>query len=330
MGHCDCGENRAAGYIDDFMGASPESLAQINFESALALARSLGLRISQTPGHVSPPSTECECLGILYDTERNTMQLPKDKVDALTDLLKVWVTKQTASEHELAVLCGRLLYASGVIFAGRLFLNRCLATKRRASRHTKPITLDEDFWADIKWWQAAIALRNGISFLVPDSSIHITLDASTNGFYGGLPGLGAYNHSTHQYFSAAPTPEYRDLCIADLELITHVVAVNMWGSEWKGAEITIHTDNQACWHLLRNGRSRDDQRLHMSRNVATNQIVNQWRLVSEWIPTSENTLADALSRVADRNQREKFQDHCDRLGGIPRQRHVNPEMFKFR
>ena len=161
-------------------------------------------------------------------------------------------------------------------------------------------------------------------------SVHVTLDASTNGFYGGLPGLGAYNHSTHQYFSTAPTPEYRDLCIADLELITHVVAVNLWGSEWKGVEVTIHTDNQACWHLLRNGRSRDDRRLRMSRGVATNQITNQWRLVSEWIPTTENSLADALSRVADSNQREKFQDHCDRLGGIPRQRHVNPEMFKFR
>ena len=327
--HCDCGENRAAGYIDDFMGASPESLAQINFDSALALAKSLGLRISQTPGHVSPPNTVCECLGILYDTERNTMRLPPDKVVALTALLKVWVSKQTASEHELAVLCGKLLYAAGVIFAGRLFLNRCLATKRRASRHSTPITLDEDFWADIRWWQSAIALRNGITFLVPDSTVHVTLDASTNGFYGGLPGLGAYNHSTHQYFSTAPIPEYRDLCIADLELITHVVAVNLWGSEWKGMEVTIHTDNQACWHLLRNGRSRDDRRLRMSRRVATNQITNQWRLVSEWIPTSENSLADALSRVADRNQRESFQDHCDRLGGIPMQRHVSSEMYNF-
>ena len=67
----------------------------------------------------------------------------------------------------------------------------------------------------------------------------------------------------------------------------------------------------------------------MSRRVATNQITNQWRLVSEWIPTSENSLADALSRVADSSQRESFQDHCDRLGGIPMQLHVSPEIYQF-
>ena len=75
------------------MGAAPQFLAQINFDSALALAKSLGLRISQTKGHVSPPSTICECLGILYHTERNTMQLPQDKVVALTALLNDWVSK---------------------------------------------------------------------------------------------------------------------------------------------------------------------------------------------------------------------------------------------
>merc|ERR1712105_254410 len=167
------------------MGASPESLAQINFDSALALAKSLGLRISQTPGHVSPPNTVCECLGILYDTEKNTMRLPQDKVDALTALLKVWVSKQTASEHELAVLCGRLLYAAGVIFAGRLFLNRCLATKRRASRLPKPTILTRDFFQDIEWWLDAIQTRNGVSFLVPVSTVHISLDASSNGWKNG-------------------------------------------------------------------------------------------------------------------------------------------------
>ena len=328
-GHCDCGDNRACGYVDDFLGVSPECLAQINFNSVLALADHLGLRLSQTPGHVAAPSTVCECLGVLYDTERNTMRLPQDKVDALTTLLAVWVQKEIASEHELAVLCGKLLYAANVISAGRLFLNRCLATKRRASRHRKPIMLDSDFWADIRWWQEAISLRNGISFLVPDNTLHISLDASTNGFYDGKPGIGAYNHQNHEFISATPPPELSDLCIADLELLAHVVSVRIWGPNWKGCEITIHTDNMATYYLLTNGRSRDDRRLRMSRAVATSEIRSQCRLVSKWIPTTENTLADALSRVGDQAQRLKFQEHCDRLSGIPRQRHVSPEMFGF-
>ena len=329
LGHCICGENRAAGYIDDFIGVSPECLAQLNFSSVLALADHLGLRLSQTPGHISPPSSVCECLGIIYDTDKNVMRLPQDKVEDLTNILVSWISKQSASEHELAVLCGKLLYAANVIHAGRLFLNRCLATKRRASRHRKPITLDRDFWDDIRWWQEAIALRNGISFLVPDQTLHISLDASTNGFYDGKPGIGAYNHQNHQYISTTVPPELSEMCIADLELIAHVVSVRVWGPSWKGAEVTIHTDNMATFFLLTNGRSRDDQRLRMSRSVSTCEVTSQCRLISKWIPTSENTLADALSRVGDPAQRRKFQEHCDQLGGIPRQRHVTPEMFSF-
>ena len=329
LDHCECGDNRACGYVDDFLGVSPECLAQLNFNSVLALADHLGLRLSQTPGHIAAPSTECECLGVLYNTENNTMRLPQDKLEALTALLVVWINKKTATEHELAVLCGKLLYAANVISAGRLFLNRCLATKRRASRFREAIYLDEDFWADVRWWQEAIALRNGVSFLVPDDTLHMSLDASTNGFYDGKPGIGAYNHKNHQYISTTVPPELSDLCIADLELLAHVISVRIWGPDWKGAEVTVHTDNMATFFLLTNGRSRDDRRLKMSRAVATCEIVSQCRLISKWIPTSENTLADILSRVGDPAQRRRFQEHCDQLGGIPRQRHVSPEMFRF-
>ena len=189
--------------------------------------------------------------------------------------------------------------------------------------------LDADFMADIRWWQSAIQLRNGISFLVPHATIHISLDASTDGWYQGQPGLGAYNHQNHEYFSVPATGVFTELGIADLELLAHVVAVRLWAQSWNGHEVAIHTDNQATWYLLRNGRSREDLRLRMSRTIATASVESQFRLVSEWIPTTENTLADALSRVGDPAQRRKFSEHCDKLQGIPRQRSVAPEHFSF-
>ena len=165
----------------------------------MRLADTLGLRLSRTPGHISPPSPICECLGVLYDTDRNVMQLPQDKVTDLTAILLDWSNKTRATEHELSVLCGKLLWACNVIFAGRLFLNRCLATKRFASRlENRTTILSSDFFDDIKWWQAAIAKRNGVSFLVPQSEIHISLDASSNGWESGKPGIGGYNHELHQ------------------------------------------------------------------------------------------------------------------------------------
>ena len=189
--------------------------------------------------------------------------------------------------------------------------------------------LDSDFMSDIRWWQSAVVSRNGVCFLVPDATIHISLDASTDGWFQGKPGLGAYNHANHEYFAVTPPDEFSELTIADLELLAHVVSVRLWGPGWKGSEVAIHTDNMATFFLLTNGRSRDDRRLRMSRCIATSEIQCQYRIVPKWIPTTENTLADALSRIADPSQRKRFQDHCDRLGGIPRQRHVDDSLFNF-
>ena len=327
--HCKCGENLAEGYIDDFIGVSPEPLAMLQFDSAMALARTLGLRVSRTPGHVSPPDTSCECLGIQYDTVDNTMRLPQDKVDDFLQMLDVWSNKTVATEHELSVLCGKLLYASNVVFAGRLFLNRCLATKRFAASLKKPTTLTDDFFADVSWWQEAIKYRNGVSFLVPKSHIHVSLDASSNGWKAGAPGLGGYNHQSHQFFSATPPPHLSHLSIADLELLAHVVALHIWAPEWADSQVTVHTDNQACWHLLRNGRTREDIRLRMSRWISMEQVKCSFRITSAWIQTSENNLADALSRVGDSGHRQLFDEHCRSLGGIPTECHVRPEYFEF-
>merc|ERR1712015_12206 len=159
-----------------------------------------------------------------------------------------------------------------------------------------PTILTRDFFQDIEWWIDAIQTRNGVSFLVPVSSVHVSLDASSNGWKNQTPGLGGYNHNTHEFFATTPPPHLQHLSIADLELLAHIVALHIWDHLWENKVVTIHTDNQACWHLLRNGRSREDLRLRMSRWMATQQVNKGFRLTSEWIPTTENNLADALSR----------------------------------
>ena len=327
--HCDCGENFSAGYIDDFIGVSPESLAFLQFQSAIDLANMLGCRLSTTPGHISPPNTECECLGILYNTEKNTMSLPRDKVSDVSSILQDWVTRERATEHELSVLAGKLLYCANVIFAGRLFLNRCLAVKRFAATKNKPIYLTEDFREDIRWWQKAILVRNGISFLVPVSTIHISLDASSNGWHQEKPGIGGFNHHTNQFFSTQTAQKCEDWCIANQELVAHVIAIHLWAADWNCSQVTIHTDNQACWFLLNKGRSRDDLRLRMSRWIATQQIQKNFRITSVWIPTKENNVADALSRPTDPGQTQKLQEFYKTLPESPTQCLVRPEFFDF-
>ena len=231
--HCDCGDNASKPYIDDVICASAEVLANDNFSSFLALADHLGLRLSSTPGHISPPGPVCTALGLEYDTDKNTVSLPQAKRDDLIELLKHWLDTPKAAEKDLASISGKLLQACGVIFAGRLFLNRILATKRRAARALhKTIYLDEAFRDDVQWWLEALVLRNGVSFLVQKSTAVITLDASTTGWSDGSPGIGAYNFDRNEFISVSPPQHLHSLHINDLELLAHVLVARVWGDEY--------------------------------------------------------------------------------------------------
>ena len=286
--------------------------------------------LSLTPVHLVPPSSRCTALGLEYDLEANTIALPPDKVSSILKLLEDWRSRESASEKDLCSLAGKLVYAAGVISSGRLFLNRVLATKRRATSSGLHIILDATFFADIDWWIEAISLRNGITFLESASTTHIAKDASSDGWYGGLPGIGIFNFSTNEYVACTPPPLFRDWIIADLELLAHVLAGNIWGSSWSGHVVTGETDSSACFYLLQNGRTRHQNRLEMSRHFATTQVRNNFQWKTKWISTHLNILPDALSRWGDPKYHKVFHDHCHLLGIVnPVQLHVSPEMFSF-
>ena len=328
--HCECGDNSCKPYIDDAICASPEAFSHDNFSSFLALANHLGLRLSTTPGHVSPPGPICIALGLEYDTDKNTVSLPRAKRDALSKLLKYWLDTPKATEKDLASVSGKLLQACGVIFAGRLFLNRVLATKRRAARATyKTIYLDEAFRDDVQWWLEALDLRNGVSFLVQKSTMVITLDASTTGWSDGSPGIGAYNYDKNEYISVSPPPQLHNLHISDLELLAHVLVARVWGPELESIHVKVYTDNKCCWYLAKNGRSAHDQRLRMARIFALSQVEHNYRVEPAWISTGDNWLADAYSRPADEKSKERIRVFSQNIGVNPIQRHIKPEMFNF-
>ena len=111
----------------------------------------------------------------------------------------------------LSSLDGKLIYAGGVIASGRLLINGVLALKRRASLFGAPIILDEAFFDDIRWWIGAINLRNGITFLEATSTVHVARYASSDGWIGGLPGIGIFNFSNNEFVTCAPPVHLQEL-----------------------------------------------------------------------------------------------------------------------
>ena len=106
----------------------------------------------------------------------------------------------------MASLAGKLLQDCNIIFVGRLFISRLLASKKRASCFSHFIYLEESFRDDIEWLLEAIQIQNGVSFLVHKTSSYITLDTYFNRLLQDAPCIGAYNHLLNEYNSMFPCP----------------------------------------------------------------------------------------------------------------------------
>ena len=166
----------------------------------------------------------------------------------------------------------------------------------------------------------------------------ISFRTSCGGWWPSKPKMGFHSWSRFQNHTSPSTPlpiggcrespdEFSSWSIANLELVAHVVAFHLWAPEWERQHVTVHTDNQACFWLLTKGRSREDLRLRISRWLAMEQVFKNFHKVSEWSPTTENFIADALSRPADPKQHQAFHDYCRNLAGAPSRCHVEAVHF---
>ena len=204
-----------------------------------------------------------------------------------------------------------------MLFAGTLFVNRVLTTKRRAAKFSHSIYLEEAFRDDIQWGLDALPVRNGVSFLVQDATVKISLDASSNGWANGAPSIGAYHHGLHEYISVSPPSELHDLHISDLEILGDLLVARVWGPQMVHQHIYVHTDSECCFFLVKNGRSAHDNRLRMARLYASHQIEHDYRAEPVWISTEDNWLANALTRTGSEKHRLIFENHCRNAGVTP-------------
>eukprot|EP00731_Ephydatia_muelleri_P014011 Em0007g1321a len=137
------------------------------------------------------PTTALTFLGIVLDTSAQQLQLPPDKLEELTGLIRSWLSRHKATKRELLSLIGKLSFAAKVVPAGRLFLRRLIdlsTTVRKLHHH---ISLNAEARADIRWWDSFLPSWNGVAmFLDPEwtaaDSLQLYTDAS------GSLGFGAY------------------------------------------------------------------------------------------------------------------------------------------
>ena len=83
----------------------------------------LGLTVSDKK--LVSPSTCVTCLGVMIDTVAGTIAIPQQKLDAVNDVVRLWLDKDV-SKRELQSILGLLLYIHKYVKPARVFLNRML------------------------------------------------------------------------------------------------------------------------------------------------------------------------------------------------------------
>ena len=84
----------------------------------------------EAPHKSCQPSTKMFFVGILFDTEKMTLEITQERVIEIQALVATWLTKNTTSLKELQSLLGKLSFVSSCVRPGRIFVQRLLVFLR--------------------------------------------------------------------------------------------------------------------------------------------------------------------------------------------------------
>ena len=272
-------------YVDDHLCLGKANDCRKAFDRLQILLTELGLQISEHK--TVEPCTEVVCLGIVVNTEKFTVSVPKDKLEDIKKVCFSWLQVKNCNKRQLQSLLGSLLYITKCVRYSRAFLNRLLKLLRD-NHNNKTIKVNQEARRDITWFHSFLSKFNGTSFFKKikiDSIVH--LDAC-------LTGIGAIFEKEIYY---AKIPTFLQHCpIVVLEMFNILVAVRLWSKQWTAKTIQIFCDNEAVVTILKTGKTKDDMLAKIMRNIYMEAAWADLFLTFTHIPGEENVIADTLSR----------------------------------
>ncbi|XP_053372607.1 uncharacterized protein LOC128546268 isoform X1 [Mercenaria mercenaria] len=279
-------------YLDDFAGAENKVIAPFAF----SLLRSLLVKsgIDEAMEKACSPSTLMIFLGVLFDSESMAMQVTPDKLSEIKLLIKEWLNRTHASLKDIQKLLGKLNFVGACVRSSRVFINRILNWLRECYAHNDlsfPLPLEVK--QDLCWWDKFLPLYNGISLIdygewsVGDG---IFLSDSCLSGCGGMFGSQFFHREFPKFIME------KKIHISGLELLSVIVCLKLWGSQWKGKKIIIFCDNQAACIVVNSGKARCRFLQQCLREICFLASIHEFQVKACHLEGSANRLSDCLSR----------------------------------
>ena len=287
-------------YLDDFLIILPPVGNLEKYSEIFAqLCSQVGLTIKTAKNEEGQLANFA---GFELDTHSMVIRLPQKKLTKARHLVQNAIEQKSLSLLDIQHITGYLNFLSTVIPLGRTFLRRLYnmelhfppgarSSKRRLSREAGK---------DLSWWHQV--LRN-----TPERSIALQKREVVQAWSdaASTEGLGAFFLESTQ---TTPQPDAA-FSIAFpkyiIEAKEHINTLEMraveqvllyWGRLWRGKLLVIHVDNQAVAYGLAK-RTMRGAPMRVLRRCLLLAAEYDLDLEARWVSTTENALADALSRA---------------------------------
>ena len=227
-------------------------------------------------------------------------RLPPDKHQKATALVNSTLAQHSVTHRSLETTVFFLLFASKVAPASRLF-HRRLYDALTATSRLHHFRVSSEIKKDLSWWQTFLPQWNGIRLLHhPQQILWLWTDAS------GQKGIGGYFLRPGETLSSIQTParvfsttvpqRHKAKHINFNEMYAVLHALRTLTTESRAGRIKLHCNNEAVVAAVAN-KSIKALAMTPLRQIAMHIALQDIQLHCIWIPTKENSLADALSRL---------------------------------
>ena len=286
--------NQMIHYLDDFCGCrNDKEVAKHTLEKALDCFESLGVPIAIDK--VEGPATNIKFLGLEIDTLEMLVKIPSDKLIDLKKVINDFIGKKQkkVTLRQLQSLIGKLNFACRAIVPGRAFCRRLIDATMGIKHPLHRIRVTKGMVDDLSVWQEFLENHNGITMMVRDLDepyLELFTDAS------GSIGFGAYfkGHWTNGLWPSSIHEAPLDITFK--ELFPIVLAIFLWGNDFKNCKVLFHCDNMAVVRIINKQSSRDQASMHLVRSLVEVCLEKNIVFKAQHIPGLNNDIADALSR----------------------------------
>lgn len=299
-------------YLDDFITVFPPSVGDVSQAIAefntvyIPLTDALGIPRNNTK---DAAGTVVNVLGIEIDTTLLQARMPRDKLTRASSEAASLLQQNRVSHKALQRVIGFLQHCSMVIRLGRPRLQSLYSDLASFPPYQRSLRrLSHDSREDLAWWTDTIPFFNGIHFFKKSRPlVALYTDACDSGL-GLFFFFAPSRDSAGDWLSAAPylpsthaaIVDVSSVCASEAHINTKEVtailqAFLLHSLHWAHHRVLAFTDSAVAFHGLSKQALRGPahRQLLMLFSIAAALDIE---IQPHWLPSSENLLADALSR----------------------------------